>query len=103
MLPSFMTSSNPISPKTLCHLSLYLMMIYMKFDHIWPTDIRDILLLKCEWTTNGQTDGLGMPNYCPANTAGELKRKLRRQGEPNPPIFLCLKQSRSYLNDLTYI
>ena len=86
-------------------------MIYMKFDYIdyISTGIRDILLWKCEWTTNGQTDGLGMPNYCHANTSlwafgsGELNRKLRRQGELNPPIFLCLKQSRSYQNDLAYI
>ena len=32
-----------------------------------------------------------------------LKKKLRSQGEPNPPIFLCLKQSRSYQNDLACI
>ena len=110
MLPSSITtSSNRISPKTLCSLSLYLMMLYIKWLHLvnWH---KSHTSLKCEWTTtNGQTDGLGMPNYCNANTSlwafgsGDLKRKLRRHGEPNPPIFLCLKQSRSYQNDLAYI
>ena len=70
MLPSSMTtSSNPISPKTLSSFYLYLMMLYMKFDYIWLTDIRDILLQKFKWTSNGLTDGLGMPNYCHANTS----------------------------------
>ena len=55
--------------KTICSLFLYLMMLYMKFDYIWSTDMRDILLGKCEWTTNGWTDGLGMPDYCHANTS----------------------------------
>ena len=45
MLPSSMTtSSNPISPKNSCSLSLNMMMLYMKFDYIWPTDIKDVLL-----------------------------------------------------------
>ena len=51
-------------------------------------------------------DGLGMPNYCHINTSletGELKRLFRRQGEPNPSNFLCLKHSRSYQNDLACI
>ena len=52
MLPSSMTtSSKPISPKTLCSLSLYLMMLYIKFDYIWATDIRDILFFE---NVNGQ-------------------------------------------------
>ena len=56
MLPSPMTtSSNPISTKTLCSLSLYLMMLYMKFDYIWPTDIREYIFEN----VNGQPiDGL---------------------------------------------
>ena len=43
---------------------------------------------------------------CHTNTSlglGEPKRHFRRQGEPNPPIFLCLKQSRCYQNDLACI
>ena len=51
-------------------------------------------------------DGLGMPNHCHINTSfepGDLKRHLRRQGEPNLSIFLSLKQSRSYQNDLACI
>ena len=40
-----------ISPKTLCSLSPNLMILYMKFDQNWPTDLRDILLWKCGRTT----------------------------------------------------
>ena len=54
------------------------------------------------------TDGLVTPNHCNINTSfeplpGELKRQLTGQGEPNPSIFLCLKQSRSYQNALAFI
>ena len=58
---------------------------------------------------NGQpTDGLGTPNHCHINTSfeplpGEQKRQLKEQGEPNPSIFLCLKQSRNYQNALAFI
>ena len=38
-------------PKNLYSLSPYLMMLYMEFDHNWPTDLRDILLRKCRRTT----------------------------------------------------
>ena len=47
-----------------------------------------------------------IPHYEPlaqVKGSGELKRKLRGQGEPNPPIFVCLKQSRCYQNDLACI
>ena len=60
---------------------------------------------------NGQpTDELaiGTPNHCHINTSieplpGELKRQLKGQGEPNPSIFLCVKQSRTYQNALAFI
>ena len=32
-------SSNPINPKTLCSLSLNLMMLYIKFEKNWPTGL----------------------------------------------------------------
>ena len=35
-------SFDPICPKTLCSLSPTLMMLHIKFDHDWPTGLRDI-------------------------------------------------------------
>ena len=37
-------NSNPISPKILCSLSPHQLMIHIKFDHDWPSGIRDILI-----------------------------------------------------------
>ena len=39
-------STNPISPKTLCTLFPYLLIICMNFDYNWLTDFRNILF--CE-------------------------------------------------------
>ena len=44
----FQTFSQVISLWEL-YVSPYLMNLYMKFHHIWLTDIRDKLLSKCKW------------------------------------------------------
>ena len=40
-------SFDPICPKTLCSLSLPLVMLHIKFDQYWPTAFRDIQVWKC--------------------------------------------------------
>ena len=84
------------------------MTLYMKLNHICPTDIRDILLWKCKQKTmtDKETDRWGTPDNCHTNSTfglSELKRQLKRQRVPNPSIFLCLNQFRSYQNDLACI
>ena len=96
-------SSCLISPKTLYSLSPN-WWHYMKFDHICPTDIRDILLWKCKQTTmtDEVTDRWRTPGSFHTNRtfrSSELKRQLKRQKVPNPSIFLCIKQFRSFQND----
>ena len=59
-------SSNPISPKTLCSLCPYPMMLYMKFDQNWATEFGDKLLRKCGGTMLAPTD------HCHTNTSLEL-------------------------------
>ena len=41
-------SFDPICPKTFCSLSPTPMMLHIKFDQDWPTDIRDIQVRKCK-------------------------------------------------------
>ena len=36
------------APKTLCSLSPPLVMLHIKFDQDWPTDLRDIQVRKCK-------------------------------------------------------
>ena len=77
---------------------------FRKFYHILRADIRDILLSKCELM---MSDTIPLPYQYMYLTwhfsSGELKRQLRMQGAPNPSIFICFKQFRSYQNDLTGI
>ena len=56
----------------------YLMMLYMKFDHFCPTDIRDKLLRKYDQTTSTdkETDGWGTPDNSYTNISLALLAKL---------------------------
>ena len=58
-----MLPSHPISPKTFCSLSPYLMMLYIKFERNWPTNFRDYF----------ETVDIQLtPNQCHTNTLSEL-------------------------------
>ena len=61
------SSSTPISLKTLCSLSPYLMMLHVKLDQDWPTGCRDILSWKCGRRTT--TD----PGSCHTNSSLRLR------------------------------
>ena len=66
-------SFDPICPKTLCSLYLTPTMLYIKYDQVWPTGIRDIQVQKCEiFVTQGKITPKRVVWFGPNSNAIEL-------------------------------
>ena len=66
-------SFKPICPKTLCNLSPTLMMLQIKFDQHWPTDLRDIQVSSELWQNDRIPEGQGKSSIAPLFQSGAIK------------------------------